>query len=327
MADIFLNADGFGAFSVATNGVLADGTPSGGLAANGEDDNVIVNIGTNFSGTIAAQSSPNDGEIEGLEVNLPPGWVITIDGAVTELTSETPSWKTVNYVVTDETGAVRGQLLVQLNRAPLVPCFTEHGLIRMGDGSYREIGTVEPGDVVQTLDNGPQKVLWIGKTDLMSDLGSLSEENCPVQIPKGVFGAYQDSLVSQNHCILVKDAGSDMLFDSAEVLVPAKSMVGVQDISLATTLNRVTYVHILFEDHQIVNVDGMWSESFYPDEYALSAVDLAARTQVISALKEVGKSAESYDEPARPKLRHFEGVALQALLKDAADQAHAPRES
>ncbi len=160
-----------------------------------------------------------------------------------------------------------------------VPCFTAGTLIRTPNGDV-PIEHLKVGDAVVTLDNGPQKIEWIGKKHLGH--GALLHEPRlrPVLVREGLFGATRDLLVSPQHGILV-DAGH---FVRAKHLAEApKSKVRV-----ANGKRQVTYIHLLFEQHQVVFSNGVASESLYPGKQALGSFTNAAQEELLTLFPELG---------------------------------------
>lgn len=117
---------------------------------------------------------------------------------------------------------------------------------------------IVPGDLVLTRDNGPQAVRWAG-CQTVSGTGRLA----PVTISAGRYGAQKDIQISPQHRVLVTGWQAELLFGQSEVLVPAKALIDDQDVR-RTPCRKVTYHHLLFDTHQIIESHGFWSESYYP---------------------------------------------------------------
>jgi len=49
------------------------------------------------------------------------------------------------------------------------------------------------------------------------------------------------------------------------VLVPVKKLVNDSSVYIDYAVQEVTYIHLLFDAHEIVRADGLLSESFLPD--------------------------------------------------------------
>ena len=96
------------------------------------------------------------------------------------------------------------------------------------------------------------------------------------------------------------------------MLVPAIQLTcldGVEQRAAAP----VTYIHLMFDRHQIVLSDGAWSESFQPGDLTLAGMDQAQRDELLALFPEVAV-AEGYDA-ARPTLSSREVRVLFFLTR------------
>ena len=75
-------------------------------------------------------------------------------------------------------------------------------------------------------------------------------------------------------------------------------------------VEEVTYIHILFDDHEIVYSDGATTESFHPGEVGLSAVTSAAREEIFAIFPELRALPSSFGPAARRSLRRHEARLL-----------------
>ena len=208
----------------------------------------------------------------------PPNTVLTIDG-----------------VTADQT---------QIGHADLggvVVCFAAGTLIDTETGP-RPVETLEVGDMVITRDAGQQPLRWIGQTCVPA-LG----KSAPIVISKGTFGNDHDLIVSPQHAILLQDWRAELLYGSADVLVRAVDLLGVDGV-YEQPGGMVTYCHILFDRHQLVRASGVWSESLYPGDMTLQTVNPAARREI----EELFPNLKGYGPKAARCLRHFEAVCLAA---------------
>ena len=78
----------------------------------------------------------------------------------------------------------------------------------------------------------------------------------------------------------------------------------------------VTYIHIMFDQHQLVFAEGAPSESFYPGPVALNSLDQDALTELLFLFPELqsvtrrnAKAQTGYGEPVRPYLRRKDVLA------------------
>ena len=84
------------------------------------------------------------------------------------------------------------------------------------------------------------------------------------------------------------------MFGQREVFVPAIKLVGTDGIAQVTSFAPVTYVHILFEKHQIIFANGALAESLYTGAQAIQAMPDEAREEIFEIfpdLKATGQAA------------------------------------
>ncbi|NVK15958.1 MAG: Hint domain-containing protein [Rhodobacteraceae bacterium] len=177
-----------------------------------------------------------------------------------------------------------------------VVCFTAGTAIRTPRGS-RPIETLRPGDLVCTLDNGPQPVCWIGTRRLDHADLQLHPNWRPVLFKREVLGASRDLMLSPQHRILAGPGGQRLM--AAKHL--ARQMPGAR---ICNGIRQVTYIHLMFEQHQIIFAEDTPAESFYPGPMALRAVSCRNRAELAALFPQLfrpGASAVSaYGSPARP---------------------------
>ena len=116
-------------------------------------------------------------------------------------------------------------------------------------------------------------------------------------------------MVSPQHRVLIEGAKAEMYFGESEVLVPAKHLLGLAEVTRALPAEGVTYVHILFDRHEIVQSDGLWTESFQPAERTLDALDAAARDEVLALFPDLAGDASAFPA-ARLSLKAHEAKVL-----------------
>jgi len=209
----------------------------------------------------------------------------------------------------DTNGAVVGSLsFVDIER--VIPCFTPgcQILTIFGEVAVEDLAV---GDLVMTRDHGYQPIRWIGRRDLGADELAANSAFYPICIPKGAFGAdmpERDLVVSPQHRILMHGAKAEILFGEHEVLMAATHLVGFEGIHRSRP-QTVSYIHILFDEHEIVRSDGAWTESFQPGPQTLGAMDAAQQAELLSLFPELSRGLASYGA-ARRSLRGFEAQAF-----------------
>ncbi len=186
-----------------------------------------------------------------------------------------------------------------------IPCFVAGTLIGTARGD-RRVEDLEIGDGVVTLDHGVQTIRWIGRKTVHNPGAALR----PVCIRAGRFGPgipQTDLWVSPNHRLLMQGGDCTLLFGQSQVLVAAKHLA----TALSPASESVTYIHLLFDAHEVVLSNNMPSESFHPGQAGLDAFDAPVRDEVLDLFPEL-RTAPLPERPlARMELRGFEAEVLR----------------
>ncbi len=178
------------------------------------------------------------------------------------------------------------------------PCFTKGSLVRTDAGDV-PIETLERGDQVWTLDHGFQSVRWISKTSYPAAALRHKMALRPVLIKKDAFGEgcpERDTMVSQQHRVLVSGWQAALLYGEDEVLVPAKKLLNDHSILLVDAQMDVDYYHLIFDEHEVLMVDGLESESFLPSAEVAEIIPVHAD---LLAIFDVDRADELNILPAR----------------------------
>ncbi len=176
-------------------------------------------------------------------------------------------------------------------------CFTVGGLIDTPDGC-RPIETLQPGGHVLTYDRGAQPVQWIG-TRTVAGFGRLA----PVEIPIGMFGASRSHRVSPQHRIMLSGAWAEMLVGEPEVLASAIHLADGDRVRQLPA-GFVTYVHLATDAHDLVCVDGVWSETLMVGPASLARLTDAHRAEITLLFPDAPEHPAM--DIARPQLKRFE---------------------
>lgn len=189
----------------------------------------------------------------------------------------------------------------------IIPCFTPGTLIATPEGE-RRVEDLAVGDRINTRDNGIQTIRWLGSRSLATADLKAAEHLQPILISEGALGnglPERDMMVSPNHRVLVANDKTALYFEDREVLVAAKHLTGLAGVDAVET-SSVTYIHFMFDQHEVVLSDGAWTESFQPGDQTLRGLDNAQRNEIFEIFPEL-KSAqglESYSSARRSLKRH-----------------------
>lgn len=196
------------------------------------------------------------------------------------------------------TGAARDDLTFDTTN---VICFAS-GTRIMTDAGPVPVEQITAGMRVVTMDNGYQPVRWAGSKQVRA-AGRMS----PVRIAPGVFGNDVGVEVSPQHRLHVSNWRTALYLGQDEVLVPAKMLLHIPGVTRRVG-GDVTYYHLLFDRHEVILADGLWSESFYPAGCGLGTLEAAARNEVLTLFPQL--ACGSYGDQARMGLKVHEAALL-----------------
>ena len=209
------------------------------------------------------------------------------DGVLNDISTTNGFNDPFTFTIQNGGAAVAGSDLTYDNTN--VVCFGADALIQTGRGDIAA-GDLQIGDPVQTRDFGAQPIRWIGHRRLDAVQLHQHPNLRPVRICKGALGSdlpHSDLIVSPQHRILVRSKIAQKMFGAAEVLVAAKQLCQIDGIDIADDLDGVTYVHFLFDQHQIVLANGAETESLFTGPAALESIGPAAREEVFAIFPEL----------------------------------------
>lgn len=296
-----------------TNLLIAGGSAQASLVA--ADDSVTVGLNGTKTLDVLANDSTTGGTMTithingtavsvGSMITLTSGQTVTLnaDGTLTVVGDNDVETAYFNYTVSNGLGQTDTGI-VQINQ---MPCFVAGTMIDTPDGPVA-VEDIVAGDLVLTRDDGPQPVRWAGSRQTRA-----SGDFAPVCISAGSFGATTDIWLSPQHRVLIRDIWAELLFGEAEVLVKAKDLVNGATVRRIAEDRDITYVHLLFDRHQILSSDGLESESYLPGPMMSKSFDAEAQAEILSLFPELADISSCNWRAARPILKTHEARALQA---------------
>lgn len=189
---------------------------------------------------------------------------------------------------------------------PGVTCFVAGTLIETEEGPL-PVCALRPGIRLATLDNGWQPLLARRETMITPAMMRAFPALCPVHIPVGLCGAQRPLDVSAAHSLFWSDPRAELLFNSREVFVPARNLIGHGALPSPLADKTVTYHHLLLPQHEVVMAHGVWSESLFMGDIARHGRMLLDQWHIGAdvALRDI-----THRSTARPVLRGFEAEVL-----------------
>ena len=221
------------------------------------------------------------------------GLRLSTDNMTGSLTGN-PDLVTVGYTFVDSNGNPIAPppntdlgTIVSANSDGTVPwvnviCFTDQTMIATPQGE-RAAGSLALGDLVMTLDHGPQPIRWIARQEIDAACLAAEPRLRPIRIAAGALGQgmpVRDLVVSPQHRILVRSKIAVRMFDTVEVLVAARQLLGLEGVDVVAHDAAVTYVHFMCDLHEIVIADGAPAETMHTGAMALETIGAAALAEL-----------------------------------------------
>jgi Ca2+-binding RTX toxin-like protein len=210
----------------------------------------------------------------------------------------------VNFIAAD--GTLDGTL--EFNEIEnVIPCFTPGTVIATPKGE-RLVEDLEVGDRVITRDNGLQEIRWVGRRNLSGQELLSAPHLKPVLIRAGSLGRglpERDMMVSPQHRLLINNERSALYFEEREVLAAAKHLTGIEGVD-SVEASGVSYIHFMFDQHEVVLSNGSWTESFQPGEQTLDGMGEAQKSELFGLFPELQESegVQAYESARRSLKKH-----------------------
>lgn len=183
-------------------------------------------------------------------------------------------------------------------------CFTP-GTRILTQWGERPVETLQPGSLVVTRDHGLQPLRWTGRRAVRGT-GDLA----PVVIGTASSSHRAPLMVSPLHRVLFTGYHAAMLFGESEVLVAARHLVNNRDI-YTSPQDEVTYIHLMFDRHELIYASGIATESFHGGDAALTGLATAARETLFGVFPELRSASRRHRAPARRCLLAQEAALLR----------------
>lgn len=321
MADVHILMTDF-AVSGSTNfwyytGAGAIG-PGVGVYHNQIQDNLIVDLSdwTDIAGNerirVRGYKYDNGYKLpydDTFQLILPAGWSV-VD--VTD--SYINNYGTYMHLYDENGTLVTNDFWVRADgAADLIVCFTRGAMVSGVNGADKKVEDLVIGDMVMTKSGTAKKVRWAGHSTLTPNTLEQFPNRRPIKFSAGALGGdHPEFTVSPQHKIYVEGSKISAAFGIDEALAPAKHLVNGTTIVRDDSCEPVDYFHIMFDQHEVMFVDGVWSESFYPGKYTMSSVSDAMKEEIVFLFPDLDTedTSAAYGDLAFRTLKRREVVIL-----------------
>jgi hypothetical protein len=215
----------------------------------------------------------------------------------------------ITFTTSTDVGAFSGNFtmadgtLVNFSDIENIICFTPGTMILTETGE-RPIESLKPGDKVITRDHGAQPLRWVGVSTVPGQGGF-----APVRIASHVIGARRSLLVSPQHRVLFEGYYCELNFGADEVLAAATHLEDGVNVYRAPC-RLVSYIHLMFDTHEVIYAEGAATESFFAGDIGLAAISGDVREDLFAAFPALRSDPESYGRTARICLKSHEAKLL-----------------
>lgn len=172
------------------------------------------------------------------------------------------------------------------------PSSTPGKLIATPSGQKPVTG-LQKGDQVITRDHGIQQISWIGQRKICERELRFFPKSHPVLIGQGAMGnglPERDVLVGSNTRVLVTNHLKKPGNRKPGLLVSARYLTSLSGVSIADCTS-FCWTHFMFDRHELVLIDGIWIESFQPNDPSLQGLSNAQSDELFQFFPELRPKA------------------------------------
>lgn len=195
-------------------------------------------------------------------------------------------------------------------------CFTQKTQIKTKRGNIKA-SQLQVGDMVLTRDHGYQPIRWLGRRTSQEADTAEPRRLWPIRIKRNALGANTPErhlVVSPKHRILLAGDIIQQQFGVPEIFVKAQDLIAMPGNTRVRPENLV-HVYFMFDHHELVLSDGVWTESHQPDDPTISALNPRQRASLFKAFPHLNEANGTSGYPAA---RHtLDKSAVMALLVPA----------
>jgi len=112
-------------------------------------------------------------------------------------------------------------------------------------------------------------------------------------------------MVSPQHRLLINNDRAALYFEEREVLAAAKHLTGMEGVD-SVEASSISYIHFMFDQHEVVLSNGSWTESFQPGEQVLDGMGNAQRNEIFELFPELAEKdgLDGYQAARRSLKKH-----------------------
>jgi len=188
------------------------------------------------------------------------------------------------------------------------------GTLILTDQGPASIEDLRPGHSVQTRDNGPQVIRWIGSCSFPEQNRTDADDTQAIRIKSDALGELrplQDLVVSARFRMLTNHPSCAALFGSPETLAPAIDLLDGETILPAQPSPQLEFYNLMLDNHQIITANGLETESYHPGNFGVSVMSLELQSHLRQLFVHLDHDLGGFGRSVRPILKGFEAEILR----------------
>jgi len=259
------------------NDSLTGGDGSDLFIWDGASDDVITDFGVGNTGTTGDSDTSYTGDNDFVDLSgiFNPATLAAYNAAagtnfVTPLQAMNHDLAdgVINFNGTDLSGptlTITGRTSATTDETGVI-CFGAGTMIATASGEV-PIERLRPGDMIQTMDNGLQPLAMSAVRKLGAAELAANPNLKPIMFKSGVFNEERSLIVSPQHAMLLKSDGEEKLVRAKHLAEASGGMVRRMN-----GCKEITYIHLIFDAHQVIFANRRPTESFFPGPEAIKAM-------------------------------------------------------
>lgn len=240
-----------------------------------------------------------------ITVELADGSTLTVTGSTFLLADGraffTPSNGSILTTATFQSAAPIGDYIPVPVESLGPTCFAAGTLIRTPRGDM-PVETLVEGDVVTAFDGRAIAVRKVLQRDVTARELRAFANFRPVRIMAGALGGgmpARDLVLSRQHRMMVSSRIVERMFGTSAVLISAIRLTELPGIFVDEAMTEVTYVHLVFDAHEVVIAEGAPSESLLLGPMAIRTLTPESEAEI----RAIFPTAFDADHTPRPACR------------------------